>query len=57
MELTTKKDYEECVNRIEAWFAGEMSPDHTFLWIATNSEEEEYDIMKRVEKWSRTYKK
>jgi len=57
MELTTKKDYEECVNRIEAWFAGEMSPDHTFLWIATNSEEEEYDIMKRVEKWSRKYKK
>lgn len=34
-----------------------MSPDHTFLWIATNFEEEEYDIMKRVEKWSRKYKK
>lgn len=30
-----------------------MSPKNNFLWIATESEEEELDIMKRVEKWSR----
>ncbi|MCK9410807.1 MAG: hypothetical protein M0Q53_00805 [Prolixibacteraceae bacterium] len=28
-----------------------MSPNHTFLWIATNCEEEEFEIMKKVEKW------
>ncbi len=30
-----------------------MSPNNTFLWIATESEEEEMEIMKKVEKWSR----
>jgi hypothetical protein len=30
-----------------------MSPKNTFLWIATTSEAEELDIIKRVEKWSR----
>jgi hypothetical protein len=30
-----------------------MSPKNTFLWIATVSEEEEMDIIRRVEKWSR----
>lgn len=28
-----------------------MSPKNTFLWIATKSEEEEFAIMKKVEKW------
>jgi len=30
-----------------------MSPKNTFLWIATESEDEEFAIMKKVEKWSR----
>jgi hypothetical protein len=30
-----------------------MSPKNTFLWIATSSEEEEMDIIKRVTKWSK----
>jgi hypothetical protein len=30
-----------------------MSPKNNFLWIATESEEEEFAIMKKVEKWSR----
>lgn len=29
-----------------------MKPDHHFLWIATESEEEEHAIMKKVEKWT-----
>ncbi|MFZ4545090.1 MAG: hypothetical protein ACOYOA_13635, partial [Saprospiraceae bacterium] len=31
-----------------------MSPKNTFLWIATESEEEEMAIMKKVEKWSKS---
>lgn len=34
-------------------YMGKMSPENTFLWIATESEEEELYIMKKVEKWSR----
>lgn len=30
-----------------------MSPEKTFLWIATENEEQELDIIRRVEKWSR----
>ena len=30
-----------------------MSPEKTFLWIATESEEEELDIIRRVTEWSR----
>ncbi len=30
-----------------------MSPKNTFLWIATENEEEEIAIMKKVGKWSR----
>ena len=30
-----------------------MSPKNTFLWIATESEEEEISIMRKVEKWSK----
>ena len=30
-----------------------MSPEHTLLWIATESEEEELDIIRRVTAWSR----
>lgn len=33
-----------------------MSPKNTFLWIATESQEEELMIMKKVEKWSRKSK-
>lgn len=29
-----------------------MSPEKTFLWIATESEEEEFEIIRKVEKWS-----
>lgn len=29
-----------------------MSPEHTLLWIATESEEEELDIIRRVTAWS-----
>ncbi len=29
-----------------------MSPKNNFLWIATESEEEEFAIMKKVERWS-----
>jgi hypothetical protein len=31
----------------------QMSPKNNFLWVATESEEEEMAIMKKVEKWSR----
>lgn len=31
-----------------------MTPKNTFLWVATESEEEELSIMKKVEKWSRS---
>lgn len=30
-----------------------MSPEKTFLWIATQSEEEELDIIERVRRWSK----
>ncbi|MDZ7604354.1 MAG: hypothetical protein U5K79_01930 [Cyclobacteriaceae bacterium] len=30
-----------------------MSPKNNFLWIATESEEEEMAIMKKVTKWSK----
>jgi len=33
-------------------FIDAMDPEGLFLWIATESEEEEIDILRRIEKWS-----
>jgi hypothetical protein len=33
-------------------FTNEMEPDGLFLWIATDDEQEEIDILKRIEKWA-----
>ena len=35
-----------------AAFMSEMKPEGLFLWIATDNEEEELEILKRVSKWS-----
>lgn len=41
----SKEDLNEYMER--------MSPERTFLWIATENEEEELDIIRRVERWTR----
>jgi hypothetical protein len=32
-------------------FMAEMDPKGLFVWVATENEEEELEILKRVEKW------
>jgi hypothetical protein len=33
-------------------FTDEMDPQGLFLWVATENEEEELKILKRIEKWT-----
>jgi uncharacterized protein (UPF0264 family) len=33
-------------------FMDEMDPQGLFLWVATQDEEEELEILKRIEKWT-----
>ena len=35
-----------------ASFMDEMDPQGLFLWVATQDEEEELEILKRIEKWT-----